>query len=172
MSARTATVLMTVFALSASAVAIADPQGHGRGRIHDSTFQADRDTFHFLLANHEKIERKVTMTEDGVSTLTESDDPEITAKIQEHVAAMYRRVKEVDPIRMRDPLFAAIFRHADKIEMKHEDTERGVRVVERSDDPYVTKLIQKHARVLSKFVERGFAEARLNHEVPENETEE
>lgn len=50
--------------------------------------------------------------------------------------------------------------------MHHEDTEHGVRVIETSEEPYVVTLIQAHAEVVSRFVERGFQEARLNHAVP------
>ena len=132
----------------------------------DAQFAADRDVFHSLLQNHEAIRREVKNTENGVETLTESDKPEIAAKIQEHVAAMAKRVEQRRPIHMRDPLFAEVFRHADKIHLKYEKTAKGVRVVETSDDPYVVKLIQAHGGVVSLFVKNGFAEARKNHEVP------
>ena len=163
-------------------------QGHGAGRgmgagqgmnaehddehgeaehAGDSSFISDRDTFHYLLEHHDKIRRTVTKLDNGVETVTESDDPDVAAKIQEHVAAMYDRVSENRPIRMRDPLFAAVFGVAGKIDMKHEDIEKGVRVVETSDDPRAAQLIQAHAAVVSLFVSRGFSEAPLNHEVPE-----
>ena len=136
--------------------------GHGRDERHD----ADHEVFHFLLSNHEKISRKVTQLPNGVETLTESDDPEIASKIKEHVEWMEYRVEHSQPIRMRDPLFAELFRHADKIDMKHEDTENGVRVIETSDDPYVATLIKRHAEVVSGFVEQGYAEAMKNHQIP------
>ncbi len=119
-----------------------------------------------MLSNHEKISRKVKELPDGVETLTESDDPEIADKIKEHVLWMEYRIKETNPIRMRDPLFRELFQHTDKIAMKHEDTEKGVRVTETSSDPYVAKLIKAHAQVVSGFVARGFAEAMKNHAVP------
>ena len=72
---------------------------------------------------------------------------------------------------MRDPLFAELFRHADKIKMQHEDTEHGVRVVETSADPYVARLIKAHAKVVSGFVDRGFDEAMKNHAVPDRRTD-
>lgn len=87
--------------------------------------------------------------------------------IKEHVEWMAHRIEKRNPIRMRDPLFAELFRHADKIRMTRAETETGVRVTERSEDPYVVKLIQAHAQVVSGFVERGFAEARRNHAVPD-----
>lgn len=132
----------------------------------DSQFVADRDMFHALLQNREAIRREVKNTENGVETLTESDQPEIAAKIQEHVAAMAKRVEEGRPIHMRDPLFAEVFKHADKIRLKYEKTAKGVRVVETSDDPYVAKLIQAHGGVVSLFVKNGFDEAWKNHAVP------
>lgn len=144
-------------------------QGRGpmfRGGRLDAQFRADHEVFHFLLANHKDVRRTVTERGDGVETLTESDDPQIAAKIQHHVAAMYTRVKERRPIRRRDPLFDELFRHADKIQMQLENTEKGVKVVETSKDPYVVRLIQEHARVVSLFAENGYAEARKNHKLP------
>ena len=51
--------------------------------------------------------------------------------------------------------------------MQHEDTDKGVRVTETSEDPYVVKLIQAHAKVVSGFVERGFVEAKKNPPIPD-----
>ncbi len=100
--------------------------------------------------------------------MTESDDPEIVAKLQEHVASMYQRVENVQPIRMRDPLYREVFKHADQIQMKLENTEKGIRVTETADDEYVVKLIQAHAKVVSGFAEHGFEEARKNHAPPQS----
>lgn len=140
--------------------------GRGGQHGHDDRHEEDHKTFQFLLQNHKKITRKVTEIDGGVETLTESDDPEIAAKIKEHVEWMEHRIANTKPIRMRDPLFAELFKHTDKIKMNHEDTDKGVRVVETSSDPYVAKLIQAHAKVVSGFVERGVAEAMKNHAVP------
>lgn len=132
-----------------------------------SRFQQDRELFHALLGRHTEIRRTVENLEDGVRTVTEADDPELAAMIRTHVERMKTRVEEPAPIHLRDPLFAELFRHADKIEMKIEATENGVRVIERSDDPYVVKLIQAHAKVVESFVREGHAEVRRNHELPE-----
>jgi hypothetical protein len=131
-----------------------------------SDLAQDRDVFHFLLSNKDKITRTVTELADGVETVTESSDPAIVAKIQEHVAAMYRRVENNQPIRMRDPLFREVFNHADKIKMELANTTGGICVKETSDDEYVVKLIREHAKVVSGFVEYGFEEARKNHASP------
>lgn len=136
------------------------------GRGPDATFAADREIFHALLEDHQQIRRTVTRRDDGVETLTESDDPTVALAIQGHTAAMHERVKRIQPIRMRDPLFAAIFSNAARIRMTVTPTEKGVRVVETSDDPFTVKLIQAHADVVSGFVTRGFPEAHQNHPVP------
>lgn len=140
--------------------------GAGRGMQHDERHDADRDVFQFLLSKHDLIRRTVKDLDNGVETLTESDDSEVAGQIKEHVEWMQYRVENVNPIRMRDPLFAELFKHAEKIQMQHFDTEKGVKVIETSDDPYVAKLIQEHAKVVSKFVEHGHAEAKKNHPVP------
>jgi intracellular sulfur oxidation DsrE/DsrF family protein len=143
--------------------------GLGAGHGHDERHDEDQQLFHFLLENHKKIVRTVTELPNGVETVTESDDSEIADKIKEHVQWMEYRIKETHPIRMRDPLFRELFQHTDKISMKHEDTEKGVRVTETSDDPYVAKLIKAHAAAVSGFVARGFSEAMKNHPVPERD---
>jgi len=141
-------------------------RGRGRGQWDDPRFIEDRKWFHFLLDNRAKIRRTVTRTDAGVDAVTESDDPEVAVGIQTHVAAMHARVKEGRGIHMRDPLFREVFRHADRISMEITDTDKGVRVIETSDDPYVASLIQAHADVVSLFIENGYEEVQKNHAVP------
>jgi hypothetical protein len=118
------------------------------------------------MANRAKIRRNVVNRPDGVETLTESDDPKVTAVLIEHVAAMARRVQEQHPIHARDPLFAELFRNAATLDMKVERTAKGVNVVETSPNAFSVKLIQAHAQVVSLFVANGPPEMRKNHAVP------
>lgn len=142
--------------------------GFGRGRQagKDERHAADHEDFHFLLTHHKQITRTVKNLPNGVETLTESTNAEVAAKIKEHVKWMKERVEKSRPIRMRDPLFAELFRHVDKIDFEYEQTDNGVRVTETSKDPMVVKLIQAHAKTVSAFVEKGFAEAMKNHAAP------
>ena len=140
--------------------------GAGRGMGPDASMRADQDVFHYLLEKHQSIRRDVRQLPNGVESLTESDDAEVTAKIQEHVVAMHERVKAGRGLRFWDELFVAVFKNYDKITMVVENTQHGVKVTETSDDAYTVKLIQAHAIVVSKFVERGFDEAHENHAVP------
>ena len=139
-------------------------QGPGR---KDSSMAKDQELFHYLLDYRSEVTRSVKKLEHGVETLTESKNPEVASKIKEHVASMHQRVKEGRGIHMRDPLFAAIFRNTKSITMTVEPTEKGVRVIETSTQPFVAKLIQAHAEVVSKFIERGHSEVQKNHPVPE-----
>jgi hypothetical protein len=140
------------------------PPARGPGRMADMA--ADRDVFHFLLTHHKDVTRAVKNRDDGVETVTESDKKDVAAKIQEHAAAMHKRVKHGNGIRLRDPLFAEVFKHSDKIEMTVEKTEKGVKVTETSKDKEVVKLIQAHAEVVSRFVKDGFDEAHKFHPLP------
>ncbi len=147
------------------------PQG-GHGHGGDKRHAEDHKVFHFLLTNHKKITRTVKELPNGVETVTQSDDPAIAAGIKEHVKWMQYRVEEGKPIRMRDPLFAELFRHASKIKMVRVELDKGVRVTETSADAHVASLIKAHARTVSGFVARGFTEAMKNHPVPSKKKDE
>jgi hypothetical protein len=142
---------------------------HGQGQGMDDQHTKDMELFHYLGDHGKEITRTITVLPDGVETLTESDNPEVATKIQAHVLSMSARVKEQRPIHMRDPLFREVFAHADKIVMRHENTPKGVKVVETSADPYVAKLIQAHAEVVSLFIKHGRDEMRKNHAVPDKD---
>ena len=79
---------------------------------------------------------------------------------------MHRRVVEGRGLRFWDDLFSTIFKHHAKIQMEYQKTEKGVKVIETSEDPMVIGLIQAHADVVSLFVKNGFDEAEKNHPVP------
>jgi hypothetical protein len=47
-----------------------------------------------------------------------------------------------------------------------EMTRDGVCVIESSEDPYVVKLLQAHAEVVSAFIPNGRSEMMKNHPLP------
>ena len=132
----------------------------------DAAQAADMQLFHQLFEHRTEIERHVSAREDGIETVTESKNHEVTRLLQTHVAAMLARVKEGRPIHQRDPLFVELFKNAERIEARHELTAGGVRVIERSTDPYVVKLLHAHAEVVSAFLANGMSEMMKNHPVP------
>ena len=138
----------------------------GMGRGPGGEMRADQELFHFLLDHHAEIHRSVKRLANGVETVTESERPEVAAKIQTHVASMHQRLKDGRGLRFWDELFVAIFNKHAAIKMSVENTEKGVKVQETSEDPAVAVLIQAHAEVVSQFVARGFDEAHKNHPLP------
>lgn len=126
----------------------------------DESMMGDMRNIHQLLTKHEKIQRRVETLDNGVKTWTESNDPELVPVIQIHVRQMKERVENNRPVRQMDPLFREIFEHANEIKMQIENTEKGIFVLETSDNAQVVKLIQQHAhRAVSEFVEQGMSRA-------------
>ena len=158
--------LLIVAALVASAPT-SGQTGRGRGAaMADDTHAADMQLFHQLFDHRKEITRRVIMRTDGVETFTESRNPEVARLLQTHVAAMLARVRDGRPVHRRDPLFAELFKFADRIEAWHETTARGVHVLETSADPYVVKLLQAHAAVIDAFIANGRAEMMKDHPIP------
>jgi hypothetical protein len=156
-----------LIALLAISPAFAQGGRGGRGMMMgDGAHMADMQVFHQLFDHRAEITRRVVMRQDGIDTVTESTNPDVTRLLQTHVQAMLARVKEGRGIHHRDPLFAELFRYADRIEASHELTAGGVRVVETSQDPYVVKLLQAHAQVVSAFIANGHSEMMKNHPLP------
>ena len=139
-------------------------QGH-QGQMGEGQGD-DLPTAHQLMMQHDKVKRTVKQLTNGVETLTESDDADIAAKIKEHVPAMYKRLKENQPVRQGDPLFRELFRYGNKIKAEVTVTPKGVRVVETSTDPYVVKLIKAHAKSVDELVKRGMEAMHEPHDVP------
>lgn len=129
----------------------------------DASMMSDMQVFHFLLENRAYVRRTVTMLPNGIDTLTESDTPEIAQKIKTHVSAMYGRLKDGRRIHQRDPLFVELFEHADQVDMSITYTDKGLRVVETSDDPAVATLLHKHAETVNGFIKNGMPEMMKNH---------
>jgi hypothetical protein len=135
--------------------------GHGMGPA--GGHGADMMGVHALFASRNQIRRTVTQIPRGVTATTESDDAAVVAQLRQHVQSMYARLKEGRPINARDPLFAALFDNADKIEVKMENTPKGITVTETSDDPAVVALVRRHADVVSLFIENGMQEMMRSH---------
>ena len=138
----------------------------GKGMMGDAAHGADMQLFHQLFEHRAEIDRQVIKRADGIETVTESKNAEVTRLLQAHVASMLARVKEGRPIHQRDPLFVELFKHADQIAATYEPTANGVRVIETSKDAYVVKLLQAHADVIGAFLANGMPEMMKNHPLP------
>ncbi len=139
--------------------------GMGRGM---AGHRSEMRNAHALIAAHDAIERRVEMLPDGIRTETTTDDPELVAVLQQHVAEMARLIEEGGRIRNWDPLFSTIFDHREAIRMEIENLPDGVLVTETSDDPRVAALIRAHADKVDDFVARGVDAYRESTPLPED----
>ncbi len=126
---------------------------------HDSRTRAQLGVIHELLANHDRIKRTVTNLPNGIRTVTESDDPQVAAWIKTHVSSMGERVNAGDDpgLPIESPSLHAIFRDNDKIHTTTATIEKGVAVVQTSDDPNTVTELQTHAGEVTDLVEGGMA---------------
>lgn len=122
---------------------------------HSARHRHDQDIFHELLDRHAAIERRVEKIPGGIRSETRSQDPRVVALLHDHVPSMHERLQENLPLRRWDPLYVELFRRRERIRMRIELLEDGVRVEEVSDDPRTAALIQAHGDAVSAFVARG-----------------
>jgi hypothetical protein len=143
-------------------------QGMGEGEM--------MEMIHNLLDHREDITRNYNHTDTGIESYTSSDDSKVAALIQTHVYQMTTLMdSENGGIRLWDDVFEMVFALRDFHEMTVTNTTDGVRVVQQvadkvmadDDEAKCTKaLIQKHADVVSNFVDRGREEMHVNHPAP------
>jgi hypothetical protein len=135
--------------------------GMGPGMMGGNATSGERSDIHDLFSNHDQVKRTVTNLPDGIRTVTESDDPQVSATIKKHVAEMGKRVEEGrDPgLPIETPALHAIFRDKDKIKTAYETTEKGIIVVQTSTDAGAVKALQDHAAEVSDLAQRGMIAA-------------
>ena len=142
--------------------------GKSGGAGHEGRGRAEMQNAHFLVTNHDRLERKVEDIPNGVQTVTTTDDPELLEPLREHVREMSAMLEGGGHIRNWDPLFAEIFENAESIQFEIEEIENGVLVTEVSDDEEVVKRIRAHARKVDQFVAEGPEACREETPLPDN----
>ncbi|MCA9192040.1 MAG: hypothetical protein KDB03_09765 [Planctomycetales bacterium] len=147
---------------------------HDESNEHDhqgmGNMPADMSTLHSMFADRNKIHRTVKNLPDGAVAVTESDDEQIAALIQDHVPNMERRVQSNEPLPPMTfhPIFVELIKNAEKYTLEYEDTLNGVKVTYRSDDPFVVQLVQEHAALVSRFIKNGMEEIHKPYQFPKN----
>lgn len=141
----------------------------GKGMGQRGGFRPDMTTIHAMFAASDKIQRTVKNLSDGAEATTESDDEKVADFIQEHVPAMERRVLESNPLPPMTfhPIFVNLIKHSKDYTLKFEDTERGVKVIYKANDPFVIMLVQEHAQLVSRFLKNGMREIHKPYTLPE-----
>jgi hypothetical protein len=123
----------------------------------DVAFAADMDLVHDLLVNHGAITRTVVHLPNGIRTLTESSHPEIAALIVAHVESMEARLEEGEVFNLFSQSLPTIFENYDQIQSEFDYTDKGVAVVQTSDDPTIVEALQAHAQEVTEMVDEGMA---------------
>ncbi len=158
-------------------VVIAQPgqgrgQGFGRrmggGPGMSAEMREDMTTLHAMFADRSKIKRNVKMLSNGAEATTESDDETIAALLKEHVPAMESRVHENEPLPPMTfhPIFVELIKHADDYTLTYTETDKGMKVRYKADDPFVVMLVQEHAKLVSRFIKNGMEEIHKPYTLP------
>ncbi len=108
-----------------------------------------------LVHNNAKINRTVTLLPDGITTVTESDDPKIAQAIKAHVASMSGRLKDGREFNIFSTTLPVIFDNADKIRSVVKMTDKGAIVTRTSTDAKLVAALQAHAGEVTELVNEG-----------------
>jgi len=143
------------------------------GRGPGQGMRGDMTTIHALFDNRDKIKRTVNDLPNGAEAITESEDEEIAALIQEHVPAMDSRVLGNEPLPPMTfhPVFVELIKHADDYTLTYEETDKGIKVTYQADDPFVITLVREHAKLVSRFIKNGMEEIHKPYSLPRAKTE-
>ena len=101
------------------------------------TTRAEVEEMRAMFMRHPDITRSVTNLPDGIETLTESTDPDLTAAIVGHVVKMVERMEDGrDPmVPIQSPTLQILFERGDSITTKMMPTDTGIRVTQTSSRP-------------------------------------
>lgn len=108
-----------------------------------------------LVHNNTKIKRTVTRLPDGITTVTESDDPRVAQLIKAHVASMSGRLKDGREFNIFSTTLPVIFDNADKIRSVVKMTDKGAIVTRTSSDAKLVAALQAHAGEVTELVREG-----------------
>ena len=110
-----------------------------------------------LFQKHNEINRLVENIPNGIITVTETDNEELRSSIIDHVTMMVTRLQEEKnpQVIIQSPTLHEIFEYYDEIETEIELTEKGIFLIQTSENPEVVALLQQHAAEISDMVDRG-----------------
>src|SRR6266700_949856 len=92
----------------------------------------DMSAYTELFDRHTEIKRRVEHIPGGVRTVTESEAPELVAKLQAHVASMYDHLNRGAEVTCMSASLPTLFRHAGSYQRRLVLTSKGVAVTENS----------------------------------------
>lgn len=112
----------------------------------------DMRTYMEMFNRHTELNRVVEEIPGGVRTTTQSNSPDLTAKLQAHVSSMYSHVQQGAEVMCMSPTLPTLFRNASGYRRQLTFTPTGVIAEETADDPHLPEAIRAHAREVTGFV--------------------
>lgn len=116
---------------------------------------ADMSAYMELFDRHSEIRRTVVEIPRGVRTVTESDAPDLVARLQAHVAMMYDHLDRGAEVTCMSRSLPTLFRNSDSYKRQLTQTSKGMVVTEISSDPELVEAIRQHSREVTGFVREG-----------------
>ena len=116
---------------------------------------ADMSLYMDMFNRHTEISRTVDEIPGGVRTSTQSNAPDLAAKLHAHVSSMYSHLDQGSEVTCMSPSLPTLFRNAGGYRRQLMLTPTGVIIEETSDDPALTDAIRTHAREVTGFVRDG-----------------
>lgn len=116
---------------------------------------ADMGLYMDMFNRHNEITRTVEEIPGGIRTTTQSDAPDLAAKLHAHVSSMYSHVDHGSEVMCMSGSLPTLFRNAGGYRRQLTLTPTGVIAEETSDDPALTQAIRAHAQEVTGFVRDG-----------------
>ncbi len=110
-----------------------------------------------LFRNFTLMDREVINIENGIFTVTTTNDPETYSALVSHVTGMIARVEAQDDpqVIIQSPTLDVFFMRGTEIDTEIEVTDDGIAVTQTSTDPALVSALQRHAAEVSDMVNRG-----------------
>ncbi len=116
---------------------------------------ADMSLYMDMFNRHTEITRTVEEIPGGIRTTTQSDAPDLAAKLHAHVSSMYSHVDHGSEVMCMSQSLPTLFRNAGGYRRQLTLTPTGVIAEETADDPALTQAIRAHALEVTGFVRDG-----------------
>ena len=122
-----------------------------------NTTEKEENDLKTIFRTHKEINREVIKLENGIKTITESNNARLRSAIIDHVSMMVTRLEEgKNPkVFIQTPILDRLFEFYDVINTELEVTEKGIIVIQTSNNEKVVKLLQIHADEVSDMSKRG-----------------
>jgi len=126
-----------------------------QGSMMAGVTPVDMTTYMDLFSRHTELHRTVELIPGGVRTVTETQDPDLAAQLQAHVASMYTHLNHGAEVSCMSGSLPVLFRNSRLYRRSLTNTASGVAVVETSDHPDISAAIRAHAAEVTGFVDNG-----------------